>query len=226
MIFSKKYLLPGFLFWVVAAQVAAQSLQTVNKPIVFNEERRQLTLDYMREHYGLTPAEPTIAPTMVVVHWTAYPTFEQSFDAFYPATLPDSRAGIRHAGALNVSAHYLIDRDGTVYHLMADTLMARHVIGLNHCAVGIENVGDGQDHPLTDAQFEANVRLIKQLANNYPIDYVIGHHEYPRFIGHPLWKEKDPTYLTEKDDPGDAFMNRLRRRLSKLSLKEVPLPTK
>lgn len=208
--------------WLMAALASAQSLSIVDKPINFDKERRQLTLDYMREHYGLTPAEPTIAPTMVVVHWTAYSTFKQSFDAFYPPILPDSRAGIRHAGALNVSAHYLIDRDGTVYHLMPDTLMARHVIGLNYCAIGIENVGDGQNHPLTDAQFEANVRLIEQLAKKYPIDYVIGHHEYPRFIGHPLWKEKDPTYLTEKDDPGEAFMTRLRSRLSDLPLKEVP----
>ena len=208
--------------WLLFPPVSAQPQPIVEKPINFNEERRQLTLDYMREHYGLAPTEPTIAPTMVVVHWTVYPTLAQSFDAFYSPTLPANRAGIRRAGALNVSAHYLVDRDGTMYRLMPDTLMARHVIGLNHCAIGIENVGDGQDHPLTDAQFGANVRLIELLAEKYPIDYVIGHHEYPRFIGHPRWKEKDPTYLTEKDDPGDAFMTRLRSRLSDLPLKEVP----
>ena len=210
------------LLWMVGAQAAAQPIQLVDKPIVFDEERRQLTLDYMREHYGLAPDEPTINPTMVVVHWTAYPTFQQSFDAFYPPTLLSNRADIQHASALNVSAHYLVDRDGTVYRLMPDTLMARHVIGLNHCAIGIENVGDGQAHPLTDAQFEVNARLIEQLAAEYPIDYVIGHHEYPRFIGHPRWKEKDPTYLTEKDDPGEAFITQLRSRLSDLFLKEVP----
>lgn len=217
-----RYALVGL--WLMADPASAQSLSIVEQPIDFNEERRQLTLDYTREHYGLTPVEPTIAPTMIVVHWTVYPTLGQSFDAFYPPTLPDSRAGIRRAGALNVSAHYLIDRDGTVYRLMPDTLMARHVIGLNHCAIGIENVGDGQDHPLTDAQFSANVRLIEQLAKKFPIAYVIGHHEYPRFIGHPLWKEKDPTYLTEKDDPGDAFMRRLRNRLSSLTLNKAPRP--
>ncbi len=215
------YALLGLLGFMGAC-ANAQSLAIVDNPIVFDDERRQLTLEYMREHYGLTPAEPTITPTMVVVHWTAYPTFQQSFDAFDPPTLLSNRADIRHASALNVSAHYLVDRDGTVYGLMPDTLMARHVIGLNHCAIGIENVGDGQNHPLTEAQFTANVLLIEQLAKKYPIDYVIGHHEYPRFIGHPRWKEKDPTYLTEKDDPGEAFMTRLRSRLSDLSLKEVP----
>ena len=221
MIFSAKHWLAGTL-WILVSQTQAQPLPIVDQPIVFDEERRQLSLDYLQERYGLTPPEPTIAPTMIVVHWTMYPTMKQSFDAFYPPTLPASRASIRSAGALNVSAHYLIDRDGTIYQLMPDTLMARHVIGLNHCALGIENVGDGKEFPLTDAQFRANVRLIKHLAEEYPIDYVIGHYEYPRFIGHPRWKEKDPTYLTEKDDPGEAFMARLRSRLSSLSLKKTP----
>ncbi len=211
--------------WLLFSPASAQTLSINSTPIDFDAERRQLTLDYLREHYGLTPDEPIIAPSMIVVHWTVYPTLKQSFDAFYPPTLPESRAGIRSAGALNVSAHYLIDRDGTIYQLMPDTLMARHVIGLNHCAIGIENVGDGQDHPLTDAQFGANVRLIKQLAGTHLIDYVIGHHEYPRFIGHSHWKEKDPTYLTEKDDPGEAFITRLRSHLSELPLRAVPPPS-
>ena len=192
----------------------AQAPQIVDKPIVFDEERARLSLEYLREHYGMTPSSPVITPQMVVVHWTVYPTFEQSYQAFYPSVLPDSRAGIQHAGALNVSSHYMIDRDGTIYRLIPDTVMARHVIGLNYCAIGIENIGDGQQYALTEAQLSANVRLIDALAEQYPIKYLIGHHEYKKFIGHPLWKEQDPTYLTEKDDPGDAFMDRLRRRLS------------
>lgn len=197
-------------------------MRIVDKPIVFNEERRQLTQEYMESHYGIIRPTPEITPRMIVVHWTAYPTLSRSYRAFYAPTLANDRPGIRQASALNVSVPYLIDRDGTVYRLMPDTLMARHVIGLNHCAIGIENVGDGQAHPLTEAQLEANVRLIRRLVEQYPIDYVIGHHEYRRFIGHPLWREKDPTYLTDKEDPGAAFMARLRQRLSDLSLQEVP----
>ena len=212
------------LFIVIGlADVAlAQSLRIVDKPIIFDEERSRLSLEYLEEHYGITQSAPDIHPKMVVVHWTVYPTLEQSFQAFYQPTLPASRASIQHAGALNVSSQYMIDRDGTIYQLMPDTLMARHVIGLNYCAIGIENIGDGQDHPLTEAQFEANVWLIRQLVMKHPIDYVIGHHEYRKFIGHPLWKEKDPTYLTEKDDPGDDFMARLHDCLSGLDLEETP----
>ena len=191
-------------------------------PIVFNEDRAQLSLDYMQEHYGMNPTSPTIDPKMVVVHWTAIPTLQASYDAFYEPRLPEFRANIGQASPLNVSVPYLIDRDGTIFQLMPDTLFARHVIGLNHCAIGIENVGDGKDHPLTEAQFMANVQLIRELLIKYDIQYVIGHHEYQSFIGHPLWKEQDANYLTEKSDPGDAFIQRLRNELSDFDL--MPLP--
>ncbi len=194
----------------------------IQKPIIFDQERKELSLAYMEEHYGLTPASPTIQPTMIVVHHTVIPTFEKSFEAFYPSRLPDTRPDIQSASALNVSVPYLIDRDGQIYQLMPDTLFARHVIGLNHCAIGIENVGDGDQHPLTDAQLKANIQLIRHLAQKYNIEYVIGHHEYQRFIDHPLWKEKDPGYLTEKDDPGDVFMRKIRDQLSSLPLKPIP----
>jgi len=200
----------------------AATLPIKSWPIVFNEDRAQLSLEYMQEHYGMIPDNPTIEPKMVVVHWTVIPTLQASYEAFYEPRLPTSRATIGKASPLNVSVPYLIDRDGTIFQLMPDTLFARHVIGLNHCAIGIENVGDGNDHPLTEAQFVANVQLIKQLLTKYNIQYVIGHHEYQRFIGHPLWKEKDANYLTEKSDPGDTFMQRLRSELSDFNLLSLP----
>jgi hypothetical protein len=170
----------------------------------------------------MSPDAPTIDPKIIVVHWTAIPTLQASYEAFYEPRLPASRATIGKASPLNVSVPYLIDRDGTIFQLMPDTLFARHVIGLNHCAIGIENVGDGGEHPLTEAQFIANVQLIKQLLTKYNIQYVIGHHEYQRFIGHSLWKEKDANYLTKKSDPGDGFMQRVRSELSDFNL--LPLP--
>ena len=216
----------SLLVWLLASRIvtaAAQAPLIVEKPIVFDEERFRLTREYLQEHYGIITDTPTIVPQMIVVHWTAYPTLERSYEAFYAPTLANDRPNIQQASRLNVSVPYLIDRDGTIYRLMPDTLMARHVIGLNHCAVGIENVGDGQDYPLTPAQRAANVQLIRYLAARYPtVEYVIGHHEYRRFIDHPLWKELDPTYLTDKDDPGDAFINQIREQLSDLPLRAVP----
>lgn len=195
----------------------AQSI--IQKPIVFDAERRELSLAYLNERYGIVKDEPTIVPQMVVVHWTVIPTFEASFRTFNQSRLPNSRAGIQSAGALNVSSQYMIDRDGTIYQLLPDTTFARHVIGLNHCAIGIENIGGTVDLPMTDAQLKSNIELIRMLSDRHDIKYVIGHHEYQTFIGHELWMEKDPDYLTKKTDPGDEFMNDIRKSITDLGVK-------
>ena len=194
----------------------------VQTPILFDERREELSLQYLQQRYGISQDRATIKPQMVVVHWTAIRTFDETFAAFDPVELPQARDAIGSAGALNVSSHYLIDRDGTIHQLLPDTTFARHVIGLNHCAIGIENVGNGTDLPLTNAQFESNVALIRMLHEKHDIEYLVGHHEYSQFIGHPLWKETDPGYLTEKSDPGDDFMARLRTTLAGLDFKAAP----
>ena len=188
----------------------------IDRPISFDEQRIKLTLEYLASHYGIIQEYPTILPRMVVVHWTAIPTMEATFNTFNPSTLSNNRADIQSAGALNVSSQFLVDTDGTIYRLMPETTMARHVIGLNHCAIGIENVGPGADGKLTLAQLESNVILINYLQKKYPIKYVIGHYEYQKFVGHPLWLEKDAGYRTEKVDPGIEFMKALRKQIGLL----------
>ena len=200
------------------------TLKVTQRPITWNTERDKLTIEYMEDHYNMYVDEPTIEPQMVMVHWTAIPTLEGSFRAFNPVHLPSFRDKIATASALNVSIHYLVDQDGTIYQLMPENKMARHVIGLNHTAIGIENVGDGKSAPLTNAQLKANAQLIKGISSRHNIQYVVGHHEYQNFIGHPLWKETDPNYLTQKSDPGDDFMNKLRAKLTNLDL--LPIPDK
>lgn len=193
----------------------------IQDPIVFDQQRKELSLDYMQSHYGIQQPEPTIIPRMVVVHWTAIPTYEKTFEVFDQSLLPSHRTAISGASALNVSSQYVIDRDGSIYQLMPDTLMARHVIGLNHCAIGIENIG-GPKSPLTKAQLKANTKLIKQLKKKYPIDYVIGHYEYTLFESTDLWKELDAGYRTKKSDPGEQFMQDLRANLKDLNFKPLP----
>lgn len=196
----------------------------IDRRITFDDQRIKLSLDYIEEHYGYRPEYPSIQPKIVVVHHTVIPTWEKTFDTFNPTTLASFRKEISSAGALNVSSQYVVDRDGTIYRLMPDTLMARHVIGLNHCSIGIENVGGTEELPLTEAQLDANAKLVEHLAQKYKIEYLIGHHEYQAFkyTNHPLWKELDDNYLTNKSDPGDAFMSSLRGKLKKLDLMLPP----
>lgn len=194
----------------------------VDKPVDFGTKRVALTKQYIEQHYGKRVDAITIDPKIIVLHWTADMGLESSFKRLEPQTLPGSRGDIASAGALNVSAHFLVDRNGTIYRLMPETIMARHVIGLNSSSIGIENVGgeNNQKEDLTPAQLYANIALVRYLTGKYPgIVYLIGHHEYRQLEGSPLWLEKDKGYRTEKRDPGPHFMAKVRDALSDLGLK-------
>lgn len=213
------YVVLGLMF-----MASCKSIKIVDKPIIFDEERKALTLEYLEDHYGLIQDEPTIIPRMVVVHWTVIPTMEKSYAAFEKAKLPNWRPEIANASAVNVSSHFLVDTNGKIYRLMPENYMARHVIGLNHCAIGIENVGPDENNELTPAQLKSNILLLKYLKAKYDIEYLIGHLEYRLFEDHPLWLEKDDGYRTEKTDPGDKFMRELREATKELEFSELPRP--
>lgn len=202
------------------------SKKIVYKPITFDKERNQLTLEYLSSRYGLEQESPSITPKMIVLHWTAIPTLQKSFEAFYNPKLPDFRSEIKSSSGLNVSSQFLVDQDGTIYRLMDETTMARHVIGLNHCAIGIENVGGTAQTPLTKDQIAANIWLVKHLTKKYGIEYLIGHYEYTNFEGHELWLEKDDAYRTQKTDPGAYFLNAVKEGTKKFKFKPTPAPLK
>lgn len=210
-----------FLLLISYVTVQAQQIKIVDKPISYDSTRIKLSLQYLKERHGITQTTPTITPKIIVLHWTAAKTFSSTFNAFYPAKLPNGdRKDIAQVSALNTSSQFLIDRDGTIYRLMPENYFARHVIGLNYCAIGVENVGSA-DFPLTDAQLKANELLVRYLCKKYNIEYLIGHYEYSKFKNTPLWKETDPNYLTGKNDPGADFMLNIRNNMKDLKLKGV-----
>lgn len=82
-----------------------------------------------------------------------------------------------------VSAHYLIDRGGTIYRLVADRNIAYHA-GVSQMADGRKNVNDfsigiemmnQEDTEFTKAQYEAVNQLVASLRKKYSIKYVVGH---------------------------------------------------
>ncbi len=194
------------------------AISIIDKPIIFNEHRIDLTQDYIQEHYELDVKDINITPRIIVIHWTTINDLNKSIRCFTKPTIASSRPDIKDASPLNVSAHFLIDRDGCIYRLMDETMMARHVIGLNYYSIGIENVGGQNDKDnLTTAQLQSNIELIAHLKEKYStLEYLIGHHEYTDFTDHSLWLEKDNTYRTLKHDPGDEFMHKLRSHFPEL----------
>jgi len=199
-----------------------ETITIVDKPIDFGKQRVAMTKEYIAKHYGLHPKTIKITPKIIVLHWTADMGLESSFNRLKPQRLLTDRKDIAKASALNVSAHFLVARDGTIYQLMSDNYMARHVIGLNYSALGVENVGGegNKADDLTTAQLKANIKLVRYLKAKYPtIQYLIGHHEYRKMEQTPLWLEKDKGYRTTKKDPGARFMRDVRKEVKDLHLK-------
>ncbi len=204
-----------FFLLALFLPIYLSALKIERTPIEFGEVRVELTKKYIKSHYNLDVKDIKIVPKIIVVHHTAIDDFNDSLSRFTSQTLPSDRPEIVNGGAVNVSAHFMVERDGTIHQLMPLDFMARHVIGLNYSSIGIENVG-GQNSKdnLTKEQLKANVELVKELRKMFPtIEYLIGHYEYRCFEADELWLEVDKKYRTFKDDPSVRFMNELRANL-------------
>jgi N-acetylmuramoyl-L-alanine amidase len=198
------------------------SPKIIDRPIRFDAERVRLTVDYRRVHQDAAASDASMTPRMIVLHFTGGTSLQSAWTYFDRLHAEPSRKRLVRAGAVNVSAHFLVDQDGTIYRLLPETTMARHVIGLNHVAIGVENVGNGKSTPLTEAQVLANAALVRYLATRYSITHLIGHHEADRMRSHPDYKENDPAYRNDHSDPGNQFMARVRAQLSDLVLAGPP----
>ncbi len=195
---------------IISFVLTLNAIEIKQLPLDFGETRVELTRQYIKNSYGIEVLDINIIPKIIVIHHTAMDDLKESYERFKPEILTSDRKYIKKAGNLNVSAQFLVDFDGTIYSTMPETYMARHVIGLNLSSIGIENIG-GNKKPLTKAQLEANIKLVKYLKEKYKtIEYLIGHYEYTKFENHPLFLEKDKNYRTIKHDPDENFMESLR----------------
>lgn len=124
-------------------------------------------------------------PNFVIIHYTNQQTVDQTLKTF---TLPRTE----------VSAHYVIGKDGAVYHMLNDYLRAHHaglgkwgsVTDMNSCSIGIELDNNGSE-PFSDAQIASLIALLRHLKQTYNIPTA-------NFIGHSDFapgRKKDPGIL-------------------------------
>ncbi len=82
-----------------------------------------------------------------------------------------------------VSPHYIIDRSGKIYRLVADENIAYHAgeskapdgrAGVNNFSIGIELINSKTEKP-TASQYAALSSLINNLKSKYKIKYILGH---------------------------------------------------
>jgi N-acetylmuramoyl-L-alanine amidase len=146
----------------------------VQKPIPFSAVRRAETELYAVKHYGLHTWKLT-NPHVIVEHYTASTSFSSAWNTF-AQDVPDSEL---HE-LPGTCAHFVIDRDGTIYQLVPLNTICRHTVGLNWTAIGIEHVGTSDAEILHDpAQLKASLELTLWLMHRYGITLpnVIGHAE-------------------------------------------------
>jgi N-acetylmuramoyl-L-alanine amidase len=125
-------------------------------------------------------------PNYVIIHFTAQDSLQQTLKTF---TVTQSQ----------VSAHYVIAKNGEVVRMVNDYLRAYHaglgkwgsVTDMNSCSIGIEIDNNGSE-PFTSPQINSLLALLAQLKKNYSIPQA-------NFIGHQDFAPK------RKPDPGPLF---------------------
>ena len=202
---------------MVAVVLAALALaappkpHVVWKPIPYGAVRRAEMAAYAKKHYGIDSY--VLHPRAIVEHVTATPTFSSAYNTF-SANVPDAEL---HE-LPGTCAHFIVDRDGTIYQLVRLNVMCRHTVGLNWAAIGIEHVGLSDAQVLGDAaQMRSSLALTVWLMWRYkiPLADVIGHNES---LSSPLHKELyAPWRCQTHGDWKRADMNVYRARLVALA---------
>ena len=144
------------------------------KPIPFSAQRLAETAAYAKRHYGVDTWHIR-GPHVIVEHYTESTTMMSAWSTF-AQDVPDSEL---HE-LPGTCAHFIVDRDGTIYQLVPLDVICRHTVGLNLTALGIEHVGMSDAEILADpAQMRASLHLTAWLMQRYhiPLGDVIGHAE-------------------------------------------------
>lgn len=135
-------------------------------------------------------------PNFVIIHHTAQNSCDETLKTF---TLTRTQ----------VSAHYVICRDGTVHHMLNDLLRAHHagfgkwgnISDMNSGSIGIEIDNNGSE-PFTEQQMNSLLLLLERLKKAYNIPQT-------NFIGHMDWapgRKVDPSrYFSWKTLADNGF---------------------
>jgi N-acetylmuramoyl-L-alanine amidase len=200
---------------LLVALVAPAKPAIVQKQIPFGAKRQAETAAYANRHYGLHTWRLT-HPHVIVEHYTASTTFSSAWNTFASDT-PD----VELHELPGTCAHFVIDRDGTIYQLVPLTTMCRHTVGLNWTAIGIEHVGTSDAQILSNPkQLAASLRLTLWLMHRYGISLpnVIGHSES---LTSPFHRERyAPWRCQTHGDWTHSDMTVYRRRIASLARAE------
>ncbi|MGH1398954.1 MAG: N-acetylmuramoyl-L-alanine amidase [Alphaproteobacteria bacterium] len=127
-------------------------------------------------------------PSIIVIHYTGMKTAKAALERLCDP-------------AAEVSAHYLIEENGTLHPLVPEDKRAWHAgvsewegeTDINSMSIGIELVNLGHEHgyhPFPEAQMKTLAKLCKSIMTRHDIKTVLGHSDIAP---------------TRKIDPGELF---------------------
>ncbi|HEY0299192.1 MAG TPA: N-acetylmuramoyl-L-alanine amidase [Arachidicoccus sp.] len=153
--------------------------------IAQNPNLNDPTLNYTKDFFGAVNFNMR-KPNFVIIHHTSQNSVDETLHTFM-------------LERTQVSAHYLIGRDGSIHHLVNDYLRAwqagsgkwGNITDMNSCSVGIELDNDGYG-PFSDAQINSLVAVLTSLKKRFGIPQA-------NFIGHADFAP------TRKNDPNVNF---------------------
>lgn len=183
--------------------------------IPFGEERKRQMGRYSKRHYGVWRWKLT-APDVIVLHFTGGDSYSSARNHF--ASNSPNRGEMP-----GVCAHFVVDKDGTIYKVVRTSIRCRHAIGLNYTSIGIEMVQEtGRGARWADRQIlkrrpqiRAALKLARFLKARYSIRMrnIIGHamvNASPYFKDLQGWRSDHTDWL--KPD-----VREFRRRLERMS---------
>ncbi|TDN83476.1 N-acetylmuramoyl-L-alanine amidase [Salegentibacter sp. 24] len=148
------------------AKAYSKELQQLPTP----ENQKESALDYGDYWVGTTNFNLR-KPNYVIIHHTAQDSVRQTLNTF---TLPKTQ----------VSSHYVISKNGEIYHMLNDYYRAWHGgVGkwgnntdLNSSSLGIEIDNNGKEE-FTEVQILSLIELLKEIKEKYniPAENFIGH---------------------------------------------------
>ena len=173
-IHSKMLILAGFIFTLAAC--SSNPYGPTNK--VYKKQTKELSkvirskpVNPGGEDFVGTTNFGLRKPNYVIIHHTAQKSTEQTLKTF---TLPRTQ----------VSAHYVIGRDGAVYQMLHDLLRAWHggaakwgnLTDINSASIGIELDNNGLE-PFSETQINSLLNVLTKLKKSHGIPPA-------NFIGH------------------------------------------
>lgn len=168
-------------------------LDNVENKKIKKEEKKDEKVDKEKNEEKAKEENKTLSIKKILVTWGYSTSGRKAIDTIVVHSVYNSLGGEQYNinkildifKSYNVSAHYVIDREGTVYQLVDEKHVSWHAgnskmpdgrADVNSFSIGIELVNAENDQP-TATQYAVLSSLIKQIEGRHNIKYILGHND-------------------------------------------------